>query len=199
MLLLARQVGVTKRQKRTQWQIFTLGGKITSSYAQTTGFQSVFKLWLLEYNIWETLTNYISAMNLLIADIILKMIFYSIIRPQTTTSPVWFLLESQQCAHFIINVVLSLTKWREKLKINTHTHNVLCMHMLYENWGEEGASTAKCEAITSDDACLNNGVLLLREGLNRAPQFGQEASPRLDEEEPQQASANVEGRNDPDR
>lgn len=59
--------------------------------------------------------------------------------------------------------------------------------------------TAKCEAIASNDAGLNNGVLLPGEGLNWKPKLGQEASPRLDEEEPEQPSGDVEGRDDPDR
>lgn len=59
--------------------------------------------------------------------------------------------------------------------------------------------TAKCEAIASDDAGLNNGVLLPGEGLKLKPKLGQEASPGLDEEEPEQPSRDVEGRDDPDR
>lgn len=59
--------------------------------------------------------------------------------------------------------------------------------------------TASSEAIASDDASLNNGILLAGKGQDPEPQFGQEASPRLDQEETQQPSGNIQGRYDCDR
>ena len=59
--------------------------------------------------------------------------------------------------------------------------------------------TAESKAITSNDAGLNDGVLLWGEGVGVGgeAESGEEGSPRLEEEEAEQAGGDVEGRDDP--
>lgn len=62
---------------------------------------------------------------------------------------------------------------------------------------EEEKDTTESEAITSNDAGLDDSVLLPSEGADRDSQLGQEASPRLNKEEAQQTSSDVQRRDDP--
>lgn len=64
--------------------------------------------------------------------------------------------------------------------------------------GRSAIRTAKCQTIAGDDASLDDGVLLAGEGRYPEAEAGEEAGPRLDEEETEQTSGNIQRRDDPD-
>lgn len=59
--------------------------------------------------------------------------------------------------------------------------------------------TTKSEAVTSNNTCLNDGILLSGEGFGGESQLGQEPGPSLNEKKPQQTSCNVQRRNNTNR
>lgn len=59
-----------------------------------------------------------------------------------------------------------------------------------------GKRTAKGDAGGSNDASLNNGVLLPRKRLFKKPGLAEKLRPRFDEEETEQTGGDVERRDD---
>jgi len=72
---------------------------------------------------------------------------------------------------------------------------------LYEivdsRWGKSLVITAEGEAVGGDDAGLDDGVLLAREGLPEQAHALDGSGPEADEEEAQEPRGDVEGRDDP--
>lgn len=52
--------------------------------------------------------------------------------------------------------------------------------------------TGESDARSSDNACLNNSILLPSEGLLQQPTLTQKGGPRLDKKEPQQPRRHVQ-------